>query len=350
MQQFPYMDNVVLLLLSSIIISVVFGWISLKIAPIIGLMDIPGSAEHKNHDNEVPLTGGIILVDTMFVLMLLTGIWSDPVISSILLSGLIICLFGLADDYFNLAPIIKLFGQLIASAVLIYLGIQVNIFDSPEFIYRTDSDLDILLNILFTILWLVTLTNAFNFIDSSDGLSVGLSGLSAAFFLVISLSTGQATSVIYFCAILLGICIGLYFFNSYPAKLFLGDSGAQTLGFLLAAVAIIYVPNTGIQSSSWFVPIMIFSVPLFDLALVVFSRFRRKKPIHQASQDHTYHRLSDRGISVNHSVLSLHGISLVMSMTGYLCLNLPVVYANVVFCLTIILGIAIFFELDNNYS
>ena len=89
------------------------------------------------------------------------------------------------------------------------------------------------------------------------------------------------------------ICIGLYFFNSYPAKLFLGDSGAQTLGFLLAAVAIIYVPNTGIQSSSWFVPIMIFSVPLFDLALVVFSRFRRKKPIHQASQDHTYHRLSD---------------------------------------------------------
>ena len=112
MQQFPYMDNVMLLLLSSIIISVVFGWISLKIAPIIGLMDIPGSAEHKNHDNEVPLTGGVILVDTMFVLMLLTGIWSDPVISSILLSGLIICLFGLADDYFNLAPIIKLFGHI----------------------------------------------------------------------------------------------------------------------------------------------------------------------------------------------------------------------------------------------
>ena len=141
-----------------------------------------------------------------------------------------------------------------------------------------------------------------------------------------------------------------FVFNSYPAKLFLGDSGAQTLGFLLAAVAIVYDPNTGIQSSTWFLPIMIFYVPLFDLALVVFSRLRRGRPIHHASRDHTYHRLSKRGISINHSVLVLHGISLVMSMIGYLCLNLPVLYANIVFCLTMILGIAIFFELDNHYS
>jgi hypothetical protein len=66
--------------------------------------------------------------------------------------------------------------------------------------------------------------------------------------------------------------------------------------------------------------------------------------------DHTYHRLSKRGISINHSVLVLHGVSLIMSMIGYLCLNLPIIYANIVFCLTIILAIAIFFELDNNFS
>ena len=218
----------------------------------------------------------------------------------------------------------------------------------PEFIFRTDSIIDIWLNIGFTILWLVTLTNAFNFIDSSDGLLVGLGGLSTTFFLVIAMSNGQEP-IIYFCAILLGLCIGLYFFNSYPAKLFLGDSGAQTLGFILGAIAIVYNPNTGFQSSSWFLPIMIFYVPLFDLALVIFSRLRRKKPIHQASMDHTYHRLSKRGISINHSVLVLHGVSLIMSMIGYLCLNLPVIYANLVFCLTILLAIAIFFKLDNNF-
>ena len=240
-------------------------------------------------------------------------------------------------------------GQIVGAIVLIYLGVQVNIFDSPEFIYRTGSNLDNWLNLLITILWVVTLTNAFNFIDSSDGLSVGLSGLSAAFFLVISLSTGQIV-IIYFCAILLGICIGLYFFNSYPAKLFLGDSGAQTLGFLLAATAIVYNPNTGIQSSTWFVPILIFYVPLFDLILVVSSRLRRNKMIYKASRDHTYHRLSSRrGIPIHHSVLILHGVSLVMSMVGYLCLNLPVIFANVVFSPTILLGITILYELDKNY-
>ena len=73
--------------------------------------------------------------------------------------------------------------------------------------------------------------------------------------------------------------MGLYFFNSHPASLFLGDSGAQTLGFLLASIAILYDPKTGTQSSTWFVPIMIFFVPLFDLLLVVFSRIKRKKEL-----------------------------------------------------------------------
>ena len=343
------MDNVMVLLLASIIISVILGWFTLKVAPKIGLMDIPGSAEHKNHKVAIPLTGGIVLVDTIFILMFFTEIWSVTEIKPILISGLIIFLFALIDDYFHLSPIQKLSGQILGASTLIYLGIQVNIFDSPEFFFHTGTQIDIWMNLILTLFWIVTLTNAFNFIDSSDGLSVGLSGLSAAFFLVISIFNGQS-SIIYFCSILLGICIGLYFFNSYPAKLFLGDSGAQTLGFLLAAIAIVYDPNTGIQSSTWFVPIMIFYVPLFDLGLVVFSRLRRNKPIHRASRDHIYHRLSKRGISINHSVLVLHGISLVMSMIGFLCLNLPVLYANVVFCLTIFLGIVIFFELDNNFS
>ena len=71
--------------------------------------------------------------------------------------------------------------------------------------------------------------------------------------------------------------------------------------------------------------------------------------IYKASRDHTYHRLSSRGIPIHHSVLILHGISLVMSMVGYLCLNLPVIFANVVFSLTMLLGLTILYELDKNY-
>jgi len=348
MEQFQQLDYVMLILLVSIILSVILSWFSLRIAPDVGLMDIPGSADHKNHTSSVPLTGGVVLMDTMIVMMLITGLWKTPDVWAILVAGLTIGVFGLLDDFIHLSPTKKLIGQLVGSVILIYLGVQVNIFDSPEFFYRTESTLDMWLNLGVTVLWLVTLTNAFNFIDSSDGLAVGLSGLSAAFFLVISLATGQ-TTLIFFCAILLGICIGLYFFNSHPASLFLGDSGAQTLGFLLAAVAIIYNPNTGIQSSSWFVPILIFYVPLFDLMLVVISRLRRNKRIHKASRDHTYHRLADRGIPIHHSVLIMHGISLIMSMVGYLCLNLPVLFANIVFCLALSLGVAAFLELDKDY-
>jgi UDP-GlcNAc:undecaprenyl-phosphate GlcNAc-1-phosphate transferase len=348
MEQFQQLDYVMLILLTSMILSVILSWFSLRIAPDVGLMDIPGSADHKNHTSSIPLTGGVVLMDTMIVMMLITGLWKTPDVWAILVAGLTIGAFGLLDDFIHLSPTKKLIGQLVGSVILIYLGVQVNIFNSPEFFYRTESTLDMWLNLGFTVLWLVTLTNAFNFIDSSDGLAVGLSGLSAAFFLVISLTTGQ-TSLIFFCAILLGICIGLYFFNSHPARLFLGDSGAQTLGFLLAAVAILYNPNTGIQSSTWFVPILIFYVPLFDLMLVVVSRLRRNKRIQKASRDHTYHRLADRGIPIHHSVLIMHGVSLIMSMVGYLCLNLPILFANIVFCLALSLGVAAFIELDKDY-
>ena len=342
------LDLVMLLLLAGIILSVILAWVSLRVAPEVGLMDVPGSAEHKNHSVPVPLTGGLVLIDTLIVLVIITGLWKVPDIWALSLAGLTIGIFGLLDDFLHLSPLKKMIGQLIGSVILIYFGIQVNIFNSPEFLFRTDSSLDMWLNLGFTILWLVTITNAFNFIDSFDGLAVGLSGLSSAFFLVITLVTGQETLTL-FCAMLLGICIGLYFFNAHPASLFLGDSGAQTLGFLLAAVAIIYKPNSGIQSSTWFVPILIFYVPLFDLMLVVLSRLKRNRQVHKASVDHTYHRLADRGIPVHHAVLVMHGVSLIMSMVGYLCLSLPTIYANIVLCLAIFFGMAAYLELDRNY-
>ncbi len=343
------LDYVILFLLSSIIMAIALGWFSIKIAPNLGLMDIPGSADHKIHNYSVPLTGGLVIIDTLIVMILLTGLWKFPEFWAILISSVTIGIFGLLDDFIHLTPFKKIIGQIIGSIILIYLGVQINIFNSPEFFYRTESTFDMWLNFIFTILWLITLTNAFNFIDSIDGLALGLSAFSITSFLVVSLSTGQVT-LVYFCSILLGICIGLYFFNAYPAKLFLGDSGAQILGFLLATLAIIFQPKTGFQSSTWFVPILLFYVPLFDLILVVISRVRRKKQIYQASRDHTYHRLAERGFSKHHAVLFMHGTSLIMSMIGYLCLNLPVFYANIVFFLSLLLGISLIIELDKNYS
>ena len=342
------LDNAIFLTFISLLISTLLSWGSIKIAPLIGLMDIPGSAEHKRHKNPIPLTGGIVLIDLVLIMFFFTSLWKDSKILGILSSGIIISIFGLLDDFFNLSPIKKFFGQIIGSVCLIYYGIQINIFSSPEFFFHTQSKLDFWLNILFTIIWIVTITNAFNFIDSIDGLAIGLSILSIVFFLFISIISGQA-AILNLCSILLGGCIGLYFFNAYPARIFLGDSGAQTLGFVLGSIAIVFDPNTGNQSSTWFVPILFFYVPLFDLILVIVSRIRRKKNIYQASRDHTFHRLSQIGLPVQEAVLLMHGASLIMSMAGYLCLNLDFIYANFIFLLILIFTVLGLIKLDRNY-
>lgn len=342
-------DHVVLLLTVCILFSIGFSWISIKLAPGVGLMDIPGSADHKDHVRPMPLTGGVVMMDSMILMVLITGMWRITDIWAILISGLAVGLFGLWDDFKHLTVSKKLLGQILGTVILIVLGVQVDLFNSPEFFFRTGTNLDNWFNIGLTILWVATLTNAFNFIDSSDGLAVGLSGVSAAFFLIISMASGQ-TELIFLCTVILGTCIALYFFNSHPASLFLGDSGAQMLGFLLASVAILYNPPVGNQSSTWFVPILIFSLPLFDMLLVVISRIRRKRKIHEAAQDHTYHRLAQRGVPIQHAVLIMHGTSLILSMIGFLCLTLPVLWANLVFGLVVLLGFVAYFELDRSYK
>ena len=348
MKPIENLDNGILILFTSIVISTILCWVSLFIAPKINLMDDPRSADHKKHKNKIPITGGMVIFITVFIISIFTDLWKNPNIWAILVSSSIIFFLGLLDDYFHLKPLQKLFGQFIGAIVLIFYGVQINIFNSPEFLNSSDTIINNWLNTGFTLFWVLALANAFNFIDSIDGIVVGLSGVSTLFFFIISLTTGQE-ELLLFCSILLGICIGLYFFNSYPAKLFLGDSGAQTLGFILASIAIIYNPLRGGQSSTWFVPILIFYMPLFDLILVVLSRFKRSKKIYKASRDHTYHRLSARGVSIHHSVLIIHGVSLVMSMIGYLCLNLPTLNANLIFFSSILIGVVAFIKLDKNY-
>ncbi len=343
-----YYDQVVFVILLSAFFSTILSWISIKIAPKINLMDIPESAKHKNHKVPIPLTGGVVLIILITIMTLLTGIWENPQLLGILASAMIIVIFGLLDDFFDLTPSKKLFGQILASIFLIYCGVQIKFFSSPEFFYHTESKLDFWLNFIFTIFWIIAITNAFNFIDSIDGLAIGISILSIVFFLFISFTSGQL-AILKLCSILLGTCVGLYFFNAYPARLFLGDSGAQTLGFILGSIAIIFDPNKGNQSSTWFVPILFFYVPLFDLVLVTVSRLRRRKNIYKASRDHTFHRLAQVGLPIQHAVLMMHGLCLIMSMIGYLCLNLNLFYANLIFVVILLFGVISLIWLDSNY-
>jgi UDP-GlcNAc:undecaprenyl-phosphate GlcNAc-1-phosphate transferase len=146
---------------------------------------------------------------------------------------------------------------------------------------------------------------------------------------------------------LLGACIALFYFNSPPARLFLGDSGAQTLGFLLAVLAIAYLPQGAKQSSSWVVPIMLLGVPIFDMMLVVISRLRRGKPIYEAALDHTYHRLVAAGWDSNRAVLSMHVVSLLLGSLAFVVLTRPPFVANAVFVGVLLAGFLALISLDN---
>lgn len=333
-------------LLVSLLLALIFAWASTRLARLINLIDFPGSAPHKLHTRPTPLAGGIALVSTLVISGYLLGTSADSNVKATLLAGIPVFIFGLWDDFRNISPPIKLGGQIIAALILIHMGVYVRIFESPEFFIHGEGAVFVFLDWLITILWIVGITNAFNLVDSMDGLAVGLGGMAAAFFMLVTLEA-QQPELTQHSVVIMGICIGLYFYNSYPALLFLGDSGAQILGFVLAVLAISYNPVGAYQSSSWLVPIMLLGVPVFDTALITISRLRRKRPIHSAARDHTYHRLLRLGLSSNRAVLAMHIVALFLGCLAFIILNQPPFIANTAFLIVLLLGIWALFELDS---
>ena len=314
-------------ILLAILVVVITAWFSIKLARTLRLIDYPGSAPHKQHTRPTPLAGGIAMLGTLLVTEWAFGTFADPNVRATYLAVVVVFLFGLWDDYKNIPPLVKLAGQTGAAMLLINLGVSILIFESPQFFIQTSPQIARYLDWILTIFWVVGITNAFNFVDSMDGLAVGLGGLAAAFFMIVTLDAHQPLLSRH-SALIFGVCIGLYLFNSPPAMLFLGDSGSQTLGFALSALAIAYSPLGANQSSSWFVPILLLGVPIFDTALIVFSRLRRRRPVYGASLDHTYHRLLSLGLDSFRSVVIMQVASLTLSCLAFILLTQPPLTAN----------------------
>ncbi len=323
-----------------------FAWLSIRYTAQLGLMDMPNSAPHKQHTRPTPLAGGIALFGTLLVTGWLMGTLHNAAITATFGGAAVVFLFGLWDDSRIVTPPLKLTGQVLGALVMILLGLGIHIFESPEFFLTSNTSLDRYIDWILTILWVVSITNAFNFVDSMDGLAIGLGGMAAAFFMLVALDSGQPDLSRQF-ALLLGACIGLYYFNAPPARLFLGDSGAQTLGFVLAGLAIAYHPRGANQSSSWFVPILLLAVPIFDAALVIISRLRRRKAVYAAARDHTFHRLLAFGWESNRAVLTMQLTALFLSCIAFIVLTRQPLVANGVFLIIVLCGAGILGYLDS---
>jgi len=325
-------------LLLSLLAVLAFAWPGMALAHRFHHMEVPRTAPHKQHIRPTPLAGGVTLALAFLLVSLWLGTLQEPSIRAALLAAIPVFLFGLWDDYHSLKPSVKLAAQVAATGLLITQGIYVKIFESPQFLLYTSPDLALLLDLSITFLWVVGITNAFNFVDSMDGLVAGLAGMASAFFILLTLDAGQPLLAQH-SAMLVGICLGLYFYNSPPALLFLGDSGAQTLGFILAVLAIGYRPEVAYQASSWFVPILLLGVPIFDAVLVVVSRLRRGLPVYSASLDHTYHRLLGVVASPNRAVLVMQVAAFILGCLAFLSLNQPPLQANLIFLIALLLGV-----------
>jgi len=320
-------------ILLAIFLSVIAAPISISLAWRFKLIDRPGSEAHKIHRSPMPRAGGFIIFFVIIIGGALSGIVTANPIAPVIAASIIILAFGIWDDINGIVAPWKILGQFLAAVLLIWQGVMVHFTGSYAF------------DVLITIFWVIGITNAFNLVDSMDGLAVGLGGITAAFLMIGTFHAGQK-SLALFGAILLGCSIGVFYFNFSLSRLFLGDSGAQLLGFTLASLALVYTPPDLPQASSWFVPILLFSIPIFDTTLVTVSRLRRKAPIYKANRDHTYHRLVALGISPLRSVFTMHLTAIVVDLLAFLALFLPPIWANSIFISIFLIGLTALLRLD----
>jgi UDP-GlcNAc:undecaprenyl-phosphate GlcNAc-1-phosphate transferase len=311
----------------AILITLLITPLCILLAKTFQLIDHPLSAPHKVHRHPVPKGGGLAIAFVVFLISVLSGKLESPDIPAILTASTIILVFGIWDDAKGLSAPIKLTGQILATVILIGHGIQVRMFGAQS-----------TLNIAVTFFWIIGITNAFNLVDSMDGLVVGLAAIASTFFLFVTIDANQL-HLTYMSALLLGSCIGMFYFNTTPARTFLGDSGAQFLGFMLATLAMTYTPPGLPQPSSWFVPILLLGVPIFDTTFVVVTRLRKGRPIYQAGQDHVYHRLTQLGMSQAQAVTTMHVTALLISCLAFIALPLPPLQANLLFIVALLCGL-----------
>lgn len=284
-----------------------------------GMIDNPTGSTYKIHAIPTARAGGLVLFITVLAVGAITGTLLNPAIRTIFLASLAILATGIWDDAKGISALTKLCGQFIAGLILIQGGGAVQLFHYPPVDYA------------LTLFWVIGITNAYNLVDSMDGQAIGLAGIAALFLMLATMNVGEGGSAA-FAAVLIGACAGLAYYNLTPARLFLGDSGSQLLGFWLAGLGILYTPARSVPPlSSWFVPILLMLVPILDTTLVTTSRLRSGLPFYMANRDHTYHRLVALGVAPLHAVVLVLLASVLTGCLAFIALAMPPVWANAIF-------------------
>lgn len=278
-----------------------------KVAIEAGHYDMPN--DRKIHKFPVPRVGGVAIWGGFMVTLglfslIYSGQFEGHALSGILLGGAIIFFVGLLDDLYNLSPYLKLFGQFLAAATAFQLGVQITALDLPL------SKILLLQALSFpiTVLWLVGISNAMNFIDGVDGLAGGVSMISALTLSVVAVNMHEPLPALV-AIILSGSALGFLNFNFYPARIFMGDSGSLFCGFVLACIAVTGVLKT--LTMTMLLPVIILTVPILDITYSTLRRLWKFQSPFAADSDHLHHKLLKAGFSQIRTVAAMYSVCII---------------------------------------
>ncbi|MDF2503802.1 MULTISPECIES: MraY family glycosyltransferase [Clostridium] len=329
------MENLYLIAILSAIISFISTPIVRKVAFIFKVVDIPKD-NRRVHKKPIPKLGGLAIYIAFVAMVLLKKGPIDKPELGIIIGSLIIVIGGIIDDKYNIKPWQKLMFQIVAAFVLIVFKIMISVITNPISDVNLYISITNFIAIPLTMIWVIGVTNAFNLIDGLDGLSAGLAFIACITMTIVAFLSGRADlEVITLTIILGGAILGFLPYNFNPASIFMGDTGAQLLGFLLAAIAM----KGAIKSASALVlavPILALGLPIYDTIFAIIRRKVNGKPIAEADRGHLHHRLLDMGLTQKQVVIIMYLISAVLGLISVIVLQLTNKRAYMVLAIVII--------------
>ena len=288
--------NYILAMVVSLIIALITMPFLMKLANKLHFTDKPN--KRKQHKRATPLCGGIALYIGFFTsyFIFVRDNLNQQII--VFVAATMIVLIGLIDDWYKTKgkefPIFpRLVIQLLSAILVFNAGFVFKGFTNP--ITGNFTELNQTIQFGLTITWIFGVTTVINWSDGMDGLAGGLSLISAITFFLAAIILNQSESALV-SIILTGAILGFLYYNKYPAKVFMGDSGANLLGFILSITAL---DGAFKQATvmSLFIPILALAVPIFDNLFVIFKRFSEGKPVYQADRSQIHFRLEEKGFS-----------------------------------------------------
>lgn len=268
-------------------------------ARLLGVVDRPD--RRRLNVNPIPRLGGIAIFFGIFV-PALAFLELGRETRGVLLGAAVATVVGAIDDFRVLRPGRKLAGQILAAAIPCFFGVWIDHFTFP---FLGPVDLPEVVGMPLTVLWIVAVMNMVNFLDGMDGLAAGVCGIAGATFAVLALSLGKVDPAI-LSAIVAGACLGFLRHNFFPARIFMGDSGALVLGFLLGAVSVQGLLKTA-STVVLLLPLLVLAVPILDTSFVVARRLKHGQRLSSPDQAHLHFRFLRRGFSQRRAAVTMWG-------------------------------------------